>query len=157
MSIDETVARLVAIEEIHQLKARYCRLLDEKNWAELSDVFAEYAHIETDRGLSGGAQHTFDDSSSFIAHLQRLMQPIRSVHHVHAPEITMVSADSASGIWAVADHLSVTEGRSFATLQGYGHYREKYSRIDGRWLITDMRLSRLLVEVEPSDPPSPHR
>jgi hypothetical protein len=31
-------------------------------------------------------------------------------------------------------------------LEGYGHYHETYSKIDGNWYIASMRLSRLRVD-----------
>jgi hypothetical protein len=150
VSNDDAVGRLLAVEEIHQLKARYCRLIDEKNWAELEELFAPDAHIEI-AGGPGGAQDVqrFSTSREFVRGLQALMEPLRTVHQVTNPEIILSSEESASGIWAVADRLSFPEGSPTSVLQGYGHYREKYAKADGRWIITDLRLTRLLVEATP--------
>ncbi|TDK23912.1 hypothetical protein E2F48_14025 [Arthrobacter crusticola] len=60
MSDDDPVARLLTIEEIHQLKARYCRLVDEKAWTDLEELFAPDAHIE----IAGGpAEQTMRNAS----------------------------------------------------------------------------------------------
>ena len=46
--MDADMARLIDIEEIKQLKARYFRGLDMKDWVLWADVFTEDAHIEAD-------------------------------------------------------------------------------------------------------------
>ncbi|TDK23913.1 hypothetical protein E2F48_14030 [Arthrobacter crusticola] len=103
----------------------------------------------------GGADDAqrFSNSKEFVSGLKDLMGPLRTVHQVHAPEITVLTEDSASGIWAVADRLSFPPGAPLSVLQGYGHYQEKYARVGGRWVITDLRLTRLLLEPTPQDRP----
>ena len=32
---------------------------------------------------------------------------------------------------------------------GYGHYHERYVRMDGRWRIAAQRLTRLIVDFHP--------
>ncbi|MFB4273751.1 hypothetical protein ACBJ59_00535 [Nonomuraea sp. MTCD27] len=32
-------------------------------------------------------------------------------------------------------------------MRGYGHYHEEYRKIDGKWLISRLRLDRLKLEV----------
>ena len=32
-------------------------------------------------------------------------------------------------------------------LRGYGHYRESYALVDGRWLITESTLTRLREDI----------
>jgi hypothetical protein len=57
--------RLVAIEEIKQLKARHARVVDTKRWESLADVFTEDAvmrhpHLGTLRGADAtGASPAF--------------------------------------------------------------------------------------------------
>ena len=63
------------------------------------------------------------------------------------PEIEITSPTTAKGIWAMEDVLRWPEGAPMKTLQGYGHYHETYERVDGRWLIKSLRLSRLRVDV----------
>ena len=42
----DDIERLVAVEEIRQLKARYFRCMDTKDWAGLTDVFAPDAVMD---------------------------------------------------------------------------------------------------------------
>ncbi len=146
MALDH-MAHLLAVEEIKQLKARYCRLIDQKDWAGLADLFAEDVRVEI-AGAPGGAEDTqrFSRRSEFLDRLQTLMKPLTTVHHVHAPEIELLSETRARGTWAVADRLVFPEGSDLRVLQGWGHYEETYDRSSGGWVIASLRLTRLLVE-----------
>ena len=69
---------------------------------------------------------------------------VRTVHQVHSPEIE-VAGDEARAIWAMQDRLVWPDGR---TLTGFGHYHERYRRVDGTWRIAEGRLTRLLRQVK---------
>jgi hypothetical protein len=146
------VSRLEDIEEIKQLKGRYCRMVDGKDWRAFEHLFTEDAEIEI-AGAPGGADdlQRFRGRRGFVEQLRKLMDPVVSVHHVHAPEIEIVAPDEARGIWAVADRLTFPPGGPLRILQGYGHYHETYRRRDGRWVIHSMRLSRLSMEPTPGE------
>ena len=34
------------------------------------------------------------------------------------------------------------------TLYGYGHYHETYEKVDGRWYIKTLKLTRIRVDAE---------
>lgn len=70
-----------------------------------------------------------------------------SVHHGHCPEIEITSDTTATGIWAMEDMLCWGEEspRAGAWLHGFGHYFETYEKVEGRWLITSLKLKRLRV------------
>lgn len=144
---DRTIQQLNDIEDIKQLKARYCRLIDEKQWDELEADFVPDAEIEI-AGGPGGADDTkrFDTAHAFIEGLRELMGPLVSVHQVHAPEIELVDAESARGIWTICDRLAFPDGGPLKILQGWGIYHETYRKISGRWQTASIRLERLLVE-----------
>jgi SnoaL-like domain len=132
------------IEEIRQLKARYFRFVDSHNWLALVDLFAPNAEIDmTGEGASG-----LRDPSRFVANLERILDGVTSVHHGHMPEIELTSPTQATGIWAMEDKLWWPDGSSMKRLHGYGHYHEIYEKIDGRWLITRMKLTRIRRDVE---------
>ena len=137
--------KVAATLEIHALKARYFRMMDCKDWAGLEAVFAPelVADFRDDQlQLTHGA-------ASYIAKLAPILDQVTTVHHGHMPEITIESPDSARGIWAMEDKLWVQEGSSlpFRWLHGYGHYHERYVRLDDGWRISEIRLSRLRVDA----------
>jgi hypothetical protein len=142
--------RLDAIEQIKQLKARYFRCMDEKDWPSLNAVFA--ADLVADFRDSTG---TRDESllthgaTLYIKNLAPILQNITTTHHGHMPEIDITSPTTATGIWAMEDLLWVGEGAPvpYKTMRGFGHYHETYEKIGGAWVIKTTRLSRLRVEV----------
>ena len=128
------------IRAIEQCKARYCRLMDTKDWAGMREVFT--ADVVMDSSDSGGVVITGGDE--FLEFLREALDGVVTVHHVHSPEITVVSADEATGIWAMEDMLRWPEGRE---MHGYGHYHETYRKVDGGWRIASSRLTRLRMDM----------
>jgi hypothetical protein len=136
------------IEAIKQLKARYFRLMDTKEWdAMRREVFADDVVVDT--SSSGGG--VIAGAAPFVAFLQEAIGDVVTVHHGHMPEIELASATTATGIWAMEDMLRWPEGAPIRELHGYGHYHEVYARTDGRWRISTTRLTRLRVDLEMPD------
>ena len=128
--------RLADLEEIKQLKARYFRLMDTKDWEAFADVFTEDCVIHN--GPSD--QPPVRGRAALVEYVSSSIQHMITVHHGHMPEIEFVSADEATGIWAMYDRLRAPG----LSMDGYGHYHETYQRCtDGRWRISYTRLSRL--------------
>jgi hypothetical protein len=127
--------------EICNLKARYCRCLDKKDWTGYAAVFAEDLILDT--SPSGGARVEGRDAA--VAYVRSsITEDTISTHHVHAPEIE-IDGDSATGIWAMQDRNIWPSGRK---LLGFGHYHERYRRVDGKWLIAESILTRINMEME---------
>jgi hypothetical protein len=118
----DDVTALLEIESLKQLKARYCRHLDTKDWQAWRSLFAD----------------------DFIAFTRASLGERATVHQVHAPELELTSATTARGIWALEDVVRLAPG---INLRGYGHYRETYEKVDGRWVITASTLTRLREDV----------
>jgi len=74
---------------------------------------------------------------------------VTTCHHGHMPEIELTSATTATGIWAMEDHLWFSEGHplGIAQLHGYGHYHETYEKVGDRWYIKSLVLTRLRVDA----------
>jgi len=75
------------------------------------------------------------------------VHPLTTTHHGHMPEIEIASPTTARGIWAMEDVIRYSPGHALMTLVGHGHYHETYERIDGRWFIKTLKLTRLRVDV----------
>jgi len=82
------------VEEIKQLKARYFRSIDTKDWTGLASVFTADATLESEGRVRRGR----DDIVSFIA---RFLDGVVSVHHGHMPEISIDGPHTATGVWAM--------------------------------------------------------
>jgi uncharacterized protein (TIGR02246 family) len=132
-------SRLADLEEIKQLKARYFRLMDTKQWDAWGDVFSEDCSM--DSGPPGAP--TVHGRREIVAYVRGHIEHVVTTHHGHMPEIQLTGPDTASGIWAMFDQL---RGPGFE-VDGWGHYHETYRRCaDGRWRIASTRLTRLRIE-----------
>ena len=136
------------IEDIKQLKARYFRMMDTKDWDGLADVFTEDVEIDV-TGENGGVTHSVAD---YIPFLRAAIEDVITVHHGHMPEIQLTSPTSAVGIWALEDQLWWPEGASLEYMHGFGHYHETYEKQDAGWRIKTMTITRLHRLVEGSNP-----
>jgi uncharacterized protein (TIGR02246 family) len=125
---------------ITELKARYCRCLDSKDWAGYAAVYAEDAVLDTTG--SGGAR--VEGRAALVAYVRSsISEDTITTHHVHAPEIT-VDGDTATAIWAMQDRNIWPTGRK---LLGFGHYHERYVRMADGWRIAESKLTRINMEL----------
>jgi uncharacterized protein (TIGR02246 family) len=124
------------VEAIKQLKARYFRTLDTKDWDGYRQVFTDDVVIDTTE--SGGELITGADA--FLAYLCHALAETTTVHHGHMPEITLTSETAATGIWALHDIVIWPSGMR---LDGFGHYHETYVKNEKGWRIASSRLTRL--------------
>jgi hypothetical protein len=138
----DATALLVEIESIKQLKARYCRYLDTKDWAAWRTIFTD--DFISDTAEAGGK--VIVGADDFVAFTRKALgRPAQATaHQVHAPEIDLTSATTARGVWALQDVVRFGPG---VTLVGYGHYHETYENVAGRWLIKSSKLTRLREDI----------
>jgi uncharacterized protein (TIGR02246 family) len=134
------------IEAIKQLKARYCRTMDTKDWAAMRHVFTDDVTMDTTD--SGGDVQTGADD--FLSFLVQALGDVVTVHQCHTPEIELTSATTATGIWAMEDLLCFADG---SELHGYGHYHETYRAQGGDWRISSSTLTRLRMDLTPAQEP----
>jgi hypothetical protein len=138
----DELAALLDIEAIKQLKAKYCRYLDAKDWAAWRELFDdEFVSV-----IAGaGGRHTVGPDA-FVTYVRRTIgkasQP--TVHQVYAPEITVTSATTAKGVWALNDVVRLMPA---VTLHGYGHYHETYTKSQEHWRISSSTVTRLREDI----------
>ena len=125
---------------ICELKARYCRFLDTKQWDAWTALFTEDFVLDTSEA-GGGAP--IEGRDAVVAMVRGAIETVRTAHQVHTPEIA-IDGDSATGIWAMQDRLVFPDGNG---VTGYGHYTERYAKQDGAWRIASSKLTRLLIDM----------
>jgi uncharacterized protein (TIGR02246 family) len=136
------IQQLLDIEQIKQLKARYFRLVDTKQWDGWGKVFASDAVLEVPEG-----DLVHRGRAEIVANVSTVMEHLRTVHHGLMPEIEITGPDTARGVWAMSDYVEwPSEDGTRVGLRGYGHYVEEYVREDGQWCIARSRLERLRVD-----------
>jgi uncharacterized protein (TIGR02246 family) len=139
----ELLQRLVDIEEIKRLKARYFRAVDQKDWDLYGQVFSRDAHLEVPEG---GVSE--DGREAIVNSVSTVLEGVTTVHHGHMPDIEITGDGTARGTWAMFDYVEFPagEGGKRVGLKGYGHYIEDYVREDGEWRIKRSELSRIRID-----------
>lgn len=139
---DHDISVAEEMEQLKQLKARYCRLLDAKDWTAWRAIFTD--DFVSDTSEASGKRIVGADE--FVAFVRKNLgkRHQTTVHQVHAPEIELVSDSAARGIWALEDFVRFAPGLN---LRGYGHYHETYEKADGQWRIKTSKLTRLREDI----------
>jgi hypothetical protein len=151
MTLDDDLAakvqRLLDIEAIKQLKARYFRLIDTKDWIAFRDVFtADCKHYY----VSETGAESYSSNEQYFPMMESFLSNGITTHHGHTPEITFTSEAEASAIWAMFDYVQCDMPHGRSSLMGYGHYYETYRKeADGEWRMSSKRNVRLRVDEVP--------
>jgi uncharacterized protein (TIGR02246 family) len=140
---------LEAFVAISQVKARYCRFLDTKDWAAYTDLFTEDFVLDT--SPSGGPP-PIQGREAAVAMIRGSVETAKTAHQVHNLELRL-EGDTAHVVWAMQDRVIWGPDRA-ATMPeaghtGYGQYHERYERRDGRWRIAALQLRYLIYEPHP--------
>ncbi|KAF0969112.1 MULTISPECIES: nuclear transport factor 2 family protein [Gordonia] len=156
MSAAET---LLAIEEIKRVFAVRLRCMDTKQWHLYAGLHTDDVISETWGGLPDDKQPRTDGESNRVIGREKLASTIRAMldgpvpvttaHHGHSPEIVLTSPTTARGIWAMEDNLWWSDDAGEYHLRGFGHYHEEYRKVNGQWLISYRKLTRLRVDSSP--------
>lgn len=125
---------LVIIHAIEQLKYRYVRTLDDKDW----DGFA--AVLTEDATAHYGDRLSFTDRDGIVGFMRENLGPsMITLHQVHQPEI-VVDGDEAHGLWSLQDKVIMLDHG--LVLEGASVYTDRYRRVDGVWLISHTEYRR---------------
>ena len=131
--------RLAEVEAIKQVKARYLRSLDTKDWDGLRLLLTDDMVMDT----SAGDGTVVTGADAIATFLRKVIGDVTTVHHAHMPEIELTSAATARGTWSMEDMLRWPDGRQ---MHGYGHYHETYERAEDGWRIKTLTLTRLRLD-----------
>jgi hypothetical protein len=145
MSGMSDVKRLLEIEAIKRLKARQSRAIDTKDWATYEATHApdHVSYVDGPEPWIGAKANT-----ERLAELHERLG-IQSVHQANSPEIDLISATEARGIWAMECYLYWTQGEEEHRTHAFGFYHETYEKRGGEWLFTSRRLERTKVLTTP--------
>lgn len=118
---------LIAVHDVSQLKYRYLRCLDTKDWDGFRDCFVPEATGDYD-GL------VFADRAALVDYMQQhLPDGMLTLHQVHHPEID-VDGDTATGRWYLQDRV-VVQAFDFM-LEGASFYDDRYVRTADGWRVS---------------------
>jgi hypothetical protein len=148
----DALEHLIEIEQIKQLKARYFRCMDTKDWDGFASVFSSAAVMDMSGEMRDGAtegEGVVRGNTQIAAFVRGAVDAVETVHHGHMPEIEITSPTSARGVWAMEDKLRWPEGSPLHAMHGYGHYHETYEKEAGEWRIETITLTRLRIDIDP--------
>jgi hypothetical protein len=144
--------RLMAIEEIKRVKARYWRGVDMKDPQILRAVFTDDAEIDF-RGNEldeASASQPLPTPDEFVSYAMQTLAHFVTAHHGHAPDIEIVSDTEATGFWPMEDNIWVNPGApnvTFTHLRGFGIYHDRYRKTPQGWRMSATMLKRIKVET----------
>ena len=142
MTDQADLQRLIDLEAIKQLKARYLRLMDLKRWDEWRTVFTTDCVMEVPE-----VNTVYRGREGIVSRVSAVLAGTRTCHHAHMPEIEFTGEGTALGTWAMFDYVEWPKQDGVRVgFQGYGHYREQYVRNDDEWRIARTRLERLRLD-----------
>jgi hypothetical protein len=139
---ERQVERLVAIEAIRHLKARYCLACDGHDWAGYRSLFTDDARIVGDLPVEGAVEAPSYGADEWTSAVARTLL-MKSFHTLHQSMIEISGPTSARGLWAYTQ-------RGFGQTGGY--YVEEYRKEADDWKISAMRI----VAIHPHDESQPH-
>ena len=141
----DRIDRLEAIEEIRNLKARYFRLMDTKQWDELKSVFTTDMKVLTPDG-----EVYAEGGDTYAASLRNSLENAVSCHQGLTGEIEIIDADNAKAIWPMQDVIEWENSHprfGWKSILGRGHYHETYRKEGGKWRIATLMLTRLRLDT----------
>ena len=114
------------VTAITQLKYRYLRTLDSKQWDDFASCFVPEATADYN-GL------VFDDRESLVDYMRtNMVEGMLTLHQAHHPEIE-VDGDTALGRWYLQDKVIVQKYKFM--LEGAAFYTDRYVRTDAGWRV----------------------
>jgi hypothetical protein len=129
--------RLIDIEEIKQLRARFANAVDNRRWDELrSGILAKNCVVDVPSGMVQQENRSATERTKLVGD-EAIIAFIRNAlgdkpggsHAVSIPIIETLSSTSAKGTWRL----------------GTATYFDTYVKIDGRWRMQSIRF-------EPTEP-----
>lgn len=132
---------LESIESIRQLKYRYFRTLDLKDWEAFGQCLTEDVKARYGTHTMGEPLH-YDSREGVLEFMRSSVGPqVITVHVAHHPEIT-VDGDGAQASWCFEDTvIALNYG---VHIRGAGYYHDTYRReADGQWRIASTEYERI--------------
>jgi len=141
----DRLEKLEAAEAIRNLKARYFRLMDTKQWSDLVGCFASDLKVLTPEGAT-----YVEGGPAYAEALRQSLEHAVSCHQGLTGEIEVCDDGTASAIWAMQDVIEWETAHprtGWKSILGRGHYHETYRVEDGEWRIATLTLTRLRLDV----------
>lgn len=133
---------LVEIEAIKQVKYRYLRAVDTRDW----DLLATTLTDDATSAYSSG-KLSYQGRDAIIEFLRTSMpeKEMLTSHKVHHPEIELTGPDTATARWGLEDVVIILSAGM--NLRGAAYYEDQMVKVDGQWRIAHTGYRRLYEEM----------
>ena len=119
--------------QLRKLAYRYARMIDRRNWSEITEVF-------TDGAVLSGPGYAMTGHSELTAGLPSIEMYSATMHCVHN-QSSEIDGDRATGeLYCIANHLYEKAGVAFKLDMGI-RYEDRYERGPGGWRIAERVLA----------------
>jgi hypothetical protein len=143
-ALPTSLEELLEIYAIQQLKHRYLRSLDTKDWEGMRSCLAE----DCQASYGGGAKE-LSGRDAILGFLTESMgsEGMLTSHRCTQPEIELTGPDTATGRWALED--VVIHQDYGVTIHGASFYEDTYRKVDGEWQVASTGYKRTYEEIWP--------
>ena len=144
----DDLARLVAIEDIKLLRAKYCRSIDSHDFARLGTILTEdfLLDMSPTSEVLGTAVQPVHGRAAVLAMMEQGFSQLKMLLHiVTIPEIEFQDDDHATGVWRQETFIKENRPDIPGTGIAYATVFDTYRKEDGRWLIASVRVRIDLV------------
>ena len=130
LDLERRLRRLEDIEAIKQLKYRYWRHLDLKQWDELAELLRARGDGLLQLRQVRVHRRRGDHATSSASRSAQERGSV-TIHHGHHPEIELLGDDRARGTWALYNYMfNVRENRG---IRIGAYYDDRYVKLAGAW------------------------
>lgn len=147
------VQRLSTIEDLRLLMARYVYNADQQCWEDLASLFTTDGTF-TPHNVGGSVARRMEGRAEIAESIPASIGPgAVVVHHLFSDEIDIESATAARGVWAMEDLIerpasTGPDGKPrFTSMHGFGHYRPRFTKVDGVRKIAELVLTRVRMDL----------
>ena len=127
--------RLEDIEAIRQLKARYLNACDQQDPEAVRACFAE-GEVIIDMSYFGRCENR-DEFVDGIFVPRGCHDHVLDMHHCANPEIEIIDAENATGVWSLNYRNINTQDQTVTMLSAL--YHDEYRKVDGQWKVSRSR------------------
>ena len=138
MSLEELQARIRVLEDIEEVKrlmATYIYVVDDSQWDDVADLFADNARAEY--GMLG----TYDGKEAIATFFKEVVSQAWSwaVHQLLNPLVT-VEGEKATGRWYIFCSSTMPSPEGDRAMWVQASYDNEFVKINGRWKFSLLRL-----------------
>ncbi|WP_054681672.1 nuclear transport factor 2 family protein [Microbacterium sp. No. 7] len=130
----DAVERLVAVDEIEQMRMRLFRAIDFGDFETIAALLTDDVVVTSiDETGNGRPDNVVNGTDAFADFVRMIVGAAKVVHFATMPQIEVDDADHARGMWLVAGLLT-GENRVF----GYETMEDEYVRTETGWRVSRM-------------------